>query len=117
MIYSHTKTGDKYITPEHLADLRDRCRCTQLELAERSGVQQANISAMEGGRRLMTLEMFERLRLAAEAHKQEYETRMSKASELAEEVFERPHLVRMREEFVMGVEGHFPTGVYWIETE
>ena len=89
-IIQPTKISDNYIT-----QLRLRCRCTQQDLARYSGVKQANIAAMETGKRVMSDAMRKRLTDAAEARLQDY---FQELDDLANEVFQRPHLVQMRGE-------------------
>lgn len=98
MISSSRKNNANYITltAEGLHEARVLARCTQEELAGRTGIAQANLAAMESGTRPIGQISAIRILEALKAHETEYQERMSSACELASEVFERPHLVIMR---------------------
>lgn len=98
MISPRAETNGDYInlTGEGLHEARVLARCTQEELAKRTGIAQANLAAMESGTRPIGQKSAVRILEALQAHQKEYQERMKSASELAAEVFERPHLVIMR---------------------
>lgn len=91
------KTGIEYIkTGRDLAEARIKARCTQVELAVVSGVEQPNICAMERGAREISPEMEARLLVALRGFQSRYLERLEEADRLAESVFNRPHLRSLR---------------------
>lgn len=98
MISFTEESEQKYISHERLVELRvSHARCTQEELATTAGVSQANIAAMESGKRPITAKMFKRLATAADQRAEDYTRKMNEAKALADEVFARPHLVALRQ--------------------